>query len=349
MTKTVQHGSVSIPNFSLESGEQLDEIHLAYEQCGPIDAPTILVCHALTGNQFAVGTDTKPGWWRGLIHESGYIDTACYQVITFNVLGGCDGSTGPGSSQPNGEPYQDQFPTLTVRDLVEAQFVALNILGIDQLKAVIGGSLGGMQVLEWGLMYPDYMEAIFPIAVTPVFSDYAIAFNHIAKQAILRDQALKNGEQPKDGLHLARMVGMVTYRPEELFSKRFSRQQQNGVYDVESYLNYQGEKLANRFNPYSYIRLLDAMNGHDITRGRGSYQQVLEQFNVPIFALAFQNDLLYPPEKIKRFVKDLEKAGAYSEYHEVETIFGHDGFLVEFEKWGPFIQEKSMSLETIKN
>lgn len=154
MTKTVQHGSVSIPNFSLESGEQLDEIHLAYEQCGPINAPTILVCHALTGNQFAVGTDTKPGWWRGLIHESGYIDTACYQVITFNVLGGCDGSTGPGSSQPNGEPYQDQFPTLTVRDLVEAQFVALNILGIDQLKAVIGGSLGGMQVLEWGLMYP---------------------------------------------------------------------------------------------------------------------------------------------------------------------------------------------------
>ncbi|WP_279401883.1 homoserine O-acetyltransferase family protein [Piscibacillus salipiscarius] len=319
-----QTGTVTIPNFSLENGEQFREVELAYERSGPENAPTILVCHALTGNQFAVGTDSKPGWWRGLIHEGGYIDTRYYQVIAFNVLGGCDGSTGPGSVGADGEPYQNNFPSLTVRNLVEVQFVALNMLGIDHLKAVIGGSLGGMQVLEWGLMYPDFMDAIFPIAVTPTFSDYAIAFNHIAKQAIKYD--LKNSSQPENGLSLARMVGMVTYRSNELFSKRFARSQVEGEFDVESYLDHQGEKLAKKFNPYSYLRLLDVMNSHDITRGRGSYQNAIQRYDVPVFALGFSNDLLYPPDELKRFVMDIEDAGGYAEFCEVDTMFGHDGF-----------------------
>ncbi|MGP4072701.1 homoserine O-acetyltransferase MetX [Piscibacillus sp. B03] len=337
-----QTDTISIPNFSLESGEHFEEVQLAYERCGPEEAPVILICHALTGNQYAVGTDSEPGWWRGLVQEGGYIDLRAYQVITFNVLGGCDGSTGPGSIGPNGESYQEHFPKLTVRDLVEVQFVALNMLGINHLKAVIGGSLGGMQVLEWGLMYPDFMDAIFPIAVTPTFSDYAIAFNYIAKQAIVYD--LQDGDHPEKGLSLARMVGMVTYRSHDLFSKRFARSEIDGDFDVESYLNHQGEKLAKRFNPYSYIRLLEVMNSHDIARNRGSYQGVIQKYRAPVFALGFNNDLLYPASELNRFVTDIQDAGGYAEFLEVKTIFGHDGFLVEFEKWGPFIQEKLSSL-----
>lgn len=219
-----QTETVTIPNFVLESGERFEEINLAYERYGLTTGPVILICHALTGNQFAVGTKDHPGWWSGLVRDGGYIDTRQYQVITFNVLGGCDGSTGPGSIGPYHEPYQSNFPRLTIRDLVEVQFVALNMLGIDHLKAVIGGSLGGMQVLEWGLMYPEFMEAIFPIAVTPQFSDYAIAFNHIAKQAIEQDLINQDGGQPEQGLSLARMIGMITYRSDDLFSKRFSRE-----------------------------------------------------------------------------------------------------------------------------
>nr|WP_277673834.1 homoserine O-acetyltransferase [Piscibacillus halophilus] len=343
-TISYQTGTVTIPNFKLQNGEKFDEVQLAYERCGNSNGPTILICHALTGNQYAVGTNDQPGWWSGLIHDGGYIDTRSYEVITFNVLGGCDGSTGPGFMSPTGEAYQEQFPSLTVRDLVEIQFVALNVLGIDHLKAVIGGSLGGMQVLEWGLMYPDFMDAIFPIAVTPIFSDYAIAFNHIAKEAINQDLALQNGGQPEKGLSLARMVGMVTYRSDDLFSKRFSRGELNGEFDVESYLDHQGEKLAKRFNPYSYLRLLDVMNGHDISRDRGGYHQAIQKYRAPIFALSFNKDLLYPPSELKRFVIDVQETGGYAEFYEVDTIFGHDGFLVEFEKWGPFIQEKLSSL-----
>nr|WP_124221944.1 homoserine O-acetyltransferase [Aquisalibacillus elongatus] len=325
--------SVTIPNFNLETGESVDEIQLAYERVGPKTAPVILVCHALTGNQYTVGQDDEPGWWHGLIGEGKYIDTRYYQVLTFNVLGGCDGSS---------EPESLNFEKLTVRDLVEVQFVALNILGIHHVKAVIGGSLGGMQVLEWGLIYPDFMDAIFPIAVTPQFSDYAIAFNHIAKQAI--EQDLKQSGEATQGLSLARMIGMITYRSDDLFSKRFARGEVDGEYDVASYLDHQGEKLAKRFNPYSYTTLLDVMNGHDIGRGRGGYQQAIQQYKVPIFALGFKKDLLYPSSEMKRFVIDVQETGGYAEFLEVETIFGHDGFLVEFEKWGPFIQDKLSSL-----
>ncbi len=347
MGKTVsfQQDTVSIPNFELENGEHFQEIQLAYERYGPTDAPTILVCHALTGNQYAVGTDAEPGWWRGLISEDGYINTRHHQVITFNVLGGCDGSTGPASFGAD----QSSFPQLTIRDLVEAQFVALNILGIDHLKAIIGGSLGGMQVLEWGLMYPNFMDALFPLAVTPTFSDYAIAFNHIAKEAINQDLKENNNNQAKNGLRLARMIGMVTYRPDVLFEERFSRSHNEEGFEVESYLNYQGEKLANRFNPLSYIRLLEAMNGHDIFRNRGERKKVIRQFEAPIFALGFSKDLLYPPSEIQAFINEIVLNGGYAEFQEIETNFGHDGFLVEFEKWGPLIQEKLESLETIKN
>ncbi len=338
-------GIVQIPNFTLESGESLVEVELAYERCGPRDAPAILVCHALTGQHLTVGTANEPGWWRRLIEEGGYIDTTEYQLITFNVLGGCNGSTGPQSTDPKtGKPYGEQFPRLTVRDLVEVQYIALKILGFKRLKAVMGGSLGGMQVLEWGLMYPEFVDALFPIAVTPTLSDYGIAFNHISGEAI------RNGGD--QGLSIARMIGMMTYRSDVLFNERFNRTQrieEDGIpsYEIASYLSYQGEKLLERFNKDSYLTLLDAMNTHDIGRGRGGLEQVIHGFQVPVFGVGFTRDLVYPPEVLADFISAIQQEGGYAEFYEVKSKFGHDGFLVEFEKWGWFIQEKLTELDTL--
>ncbi|WP_261132168.1 homoserine O-acetyltransferase [Bacillus sp. Marseille-Q3570] len=342
-------GAVQIPNFTLESGKKLDEIELAYEICGLRNAPVILVCHALTGNQYTVGTKDDPGWWDGLVGDGSYIDTRRYQVITFNVLGGCDGSTGPASTNPDdGEIYRGKFPGLTVRDLVEVQFVALNILGINHLRAVIGGSLGGMQVLEWGIMYPDFLDSIFPIAVTPKFSDYAIAFNHISSVAIQQDPAWDEGQLPKHGLSLARMIGMITYRSDVLFEERFDRNHiiKDGLstYDIESYLSYQGEKLTERFDAHSYLRLLEVMNSHDLGRERGGLENALHHLHVPVFAISFTRDLLYPPEKMQEFVTRIQQLGGAAEFYEVDSKFGHDGFLVEFEKWGHIIEDRLAEL-----
>ncbi|WP_188208179.1 homoserine O-acetyltransferase MetX [Alkalibacillus aidingensis] len=340
---------VTIPNFTLESGYLFDEINLAYERVGPTDGPVILVCHALTGNQWAVGTEEHPGWWRGLISKDGYLNTAQYQVITFNVLGGCDGSTGPKSVNPNtNQPYGKEFPSLTIRDLVEVQFLALKKLGVSHLRAVIGGSLGGMQVLEWGLMYPNFVDAIFPIAVTPQFSDYAIAFNHISSLAIKQDPNWKQGKVPTAGLGLAREIGMITYRSEELFKERFGRSFSKGQYEVASYLDHQAKKMVERFDPNSYLTLLDAMNGHDIGRGRGGLENAIEQLEVPVYALGFQHDLLYRPESIEEFIEQVLMVGGEADYFEVDTVFGHDGFLVEFDKWGHIVKKQLSKLEKIK-
>ncbi|GAA0450822.1 homoserine O-acetyltransferase MetX [Alkalibacillus silvisoli] len=346
MTVRRDVGKVVIPNFTLESGYILDEVELVFERAGLEQSPVILVCHALTGNHCTVGTEDEPGWWRGLINQGGYIDVDEYQVLTFNVLGGCDGSSGPKSINSNtGNMYGVDFPQITIRDLVEIQYLALKKLGINHLHAVIGGSLGGMQVLEWGLMYPGFVDVIIPIAVTPQFSDYAIAFNHISAQAIKQDSNWQQGKTPKEGLGLARAIGMITYRSAPLFQERFNRTELNQKYEVESYLSHQAEKLVNRFDANSYLILLNAMNGHDIGRGRGGYELALSQLEVPVVALSFQHDLLYPPHEIKAFVDHLNILGGSAKYCEVETIFGHDGFLVEFQKWGDVIK---VSLESIK-
>ncbi|MDV2581939.1 homoserine O-acetyltransferase MetX [Alkalibacillus haloalkaliphilus] len=339
MTISKNEEEVVIPNFTLESGFTFKEVELVYERAGNKEGPVILVCHALTGNHKTVGTDEDPGWWRGLIHEGGYVDLNHYQVITFNVLGGCDGSTGPKSIDPQtDEPFGATFPNVTVRDLVEVQFLALKKLGVNHLRAVIGGSLGGMQVLEWGFMYPGFVDAMIPIAVTPQFSDYAIAFNHISAKAIKQDPSWQQGEVPKEGLGLAREIGMITYRSAPLFYERFNRKKTNDEYEVQSYLDYQADKIIERFDANSYLTLLNAMNNHDVARGRGGYEAALEQLEVSVVALGFQHDLLYAPQEIKSFVDDVNMLGGSANYYEVETIFGHDGFLVEFDKWGHVIE-----------
>ncbi len=332
---------ISIEDFTFESGETLPQIELAYEHSGPKGAPVILLCHALTGNQYAVGSGENPGWWAGLVGEECPIDTTQYQVITFNVLGGCHGSTGPASINPEtGDIYRLDFPEVTIRDMVHAQYRALKQLGIYELHAVAGGSLGGMQTLEWGLLYPDFMKQLFVLAATPYLSDYGIAFNHIGARAIKDDPAFMEGYYSSNdtlqGFEIARMAGMVTYRSAPLFQKRFAREQEDALYSIQSYLNYQGEKIKDRFDANSYLYLLEAMNNHDIRKGRGSLQDTAGSFKPALFTVSFEHDLLYPKELIQPFSHHAPNG----QHYHVKTDYGHDGFLVEFGEWGTWISEK---------
>jgi homoserine O-acetyltransferase/O-succinyltransferase len=347
-------GGVSIGSLTLESGVVLENVELAFEKFGAENGPFVLVCHALTGNQFAVGTEEEPGWWSGLIGPGKSIDTNHFQVITFNVLGGCNGSTGPLSINPStGKMYRSSFPQITVRDMVRAQRRALTKLGIDHLHAVIGGSLGGMQVFEWGVMYPRDMDKLFIFASTPYLSDYGIAYNRIGIEAIIHDPNFRKGNYTKStdvkGLEIARMIGMVTYRSAAMFASRFSRKQmkphtESSIYEVESYLQYQGKKLTQRFDVNSYLILLYAMNHHDIGRGRGGVESVLKQIKAEVIAISFEHDLIYPASLMKEFVNLIPN----HHYYHVPTEYGHDGFLVEFEKWGPYVKEHMENIKIAK-
>lgn len=328
--------TVSIGSLTLDSTKIIDDVELAYERHGDENAPAILICHALTGDQHAVGTEEDPGWWAGLIGPGKPVDTAVFQVIIFNVLGGSHGSTGPLSINPKTSlPYRADFPTLTIGDMVRAEYYALKKLGIHHLAGVIGGSLGGMKTLEWGRSYPEFLDAIFPLAVTPYYSDYGLAFNHIGIQAIETDRDFDKGNYECSaslkGFQVARMAGMVTYRSGNMFNQRFGRTKDGAEFNVQSYLNYQGKKLAARFDANSYVLLLKAMNTHDIQ------DAVL---NVPVYSLSFTHDLLYPSELMIPWLEKQKNAT----WQVIETDFGHDGFLVEFEKWGGFIEENLKTL-----
>ncbi|BCB05670.1 homoserine O-acetyltransferase MetX [Bacillus sp. KH172YL63] len=330
--------SISLPSLTLESGTTLRNVDLAYERTGNKEGPVILVCHALTGTHIVKGTDECPGWWDGLIGPGSYIDTNHYQVISFNVLGGCEGSTGPTTRNPDtGQPYGPSFPGITIRDMVNAQYEALKLLAVPRIEAVIGGSLGGMQALEWGVLYPDYIGKVFALAVTPRLNDFGIAFNHIGITAIEGDPAFCNGHYRDGslikGLEIARMVGMVTYRTRELFDERFRREEKDDRFSVESYLDYQGQKLARRFDPNSYLTLLKAMNTHDIARGRGDLEHVAGTYPSELISISYEGDSIYSPE----YLKDFTEKTSNGRHYFISTEFGHDGFLVEFEKWGGII------------
>lgn len=346
-------GKVKIGDLVLESGQLLYDVEIAYERAGHVNSPVILVCHALTGNQYTVGEGNNLGWWSDFIGPNSWIDTNRYQVITTNVISGCNGSTGPISFNPlSGDLYRTDFPFISIRDIVNSQYLALKKLGVEQLHAVIGGSLGGMQVLEWGIMYPSFMNLLIPIAVTPFLNDFAIAFNTIARRAILQDPAWKKGKYDLNegeilGLSIARMVGLVTYRSSQLFNQRFNRKvldkwgktHDEVSFEVESYLLYQGKKLINRFDANSYLYLLKSMDSHDIGRERISWEKAVEQIQSPILAISFKGDLLFPPEQLKALTDIYLKLGKSAQFYEIETSYGHDGFLTEFEKWGSIVKE----------
>lgn len=345
---------VKLGEVPLESGEVLQEVEVAYQAYGTYDPDrgnAILVCHALTGDVFAATDEERQGWWDGLIGPGKPIDTNKYFVICSNVLGGCYGTTGPASINPRtNKPYGSSFPVVTVRDMVRTQRRLLAALGVDHLYAVIGGSMGGMQVYEWLVEYPDLLEIAIPIATCARMSAVGIAYNDVGRQAICSDPEWKDGdyypgEGPRQGLSIARMVGMLTYRTTELFEERFGRNMRDqvdnqltgSVFQIESYLRYQGEKLVNRFDANSYLHLMKAMDTHDIGNGRGGIAQAISRIKARVLAIGIQNDLIYPVDHQREMVELMQQHGINVEYHTIASKYGHDAFLVDFPKIAPLI------------
>jgi homoserine O-acetyltransferase len=339
----------------LDCGRELRDVTLAYEtwgRLGPEGENAILVCHALTGDSHAAGkydpADRKPGWWDTAIGPGKALDTDKYFVICANVLGGCQGSTGPGSINPEtGRPYGLDFPLITARDMVRAQARLLDRLGVGRLVAVVGGSLGGMQTLQWAVTYPDRVRGAIPIGAAGRFHPQGIAFNEVQRQAILNDPDFLGGQYygtpgPARGLATARMLGMITYRSDESMWQQFGRQTQDGrpelpaeatfgiTYQVESYLNYQGDALVRRFDANSYLYLSKAMDLQDIGRGFASYAAAHAAIRAKVLSIGIRSDLLFPPY-LQRETADLVRAaGGDAAYLEMDSQWGHDAFLVDF-------------------
>lgn len=345
----------------MDIGIQFAPVTVAYETYGELNAEgtnAILVCHALTGSAHAAGfssDDPKSiGWWDSFIGEGKPLDTSRYFIICSNFFGSCYGTTGSISINPNTQkPYGLLFPQMTVRDMVRVQKALIVYLGVKKLKTVIGGSLGGMQVLEWALMFPDFVETIIPIATSAQHSAWSVGLNDLARQAIMNDSDWRNGDyydygQPEKGLSLARQIAMISYRSEQEFEQRFGRERQknngspltyrfdvNNLFQVESYLRYQGKKLVNRFDANTYLYITRAMDLHDVTIDRGNLDDVLGSITVPTLNIGIDSDVLYPIREQKEIARHIPNAI----YKEISSPYGHDAFLIEFEQMSNIVKE----------
>ena len=340
----------------LEYGGRLDQVAVAFETYGELNAKgdnAVLICHALTGSGHAAGFHEReseiggrevPGWWDPLIGPGKPIDTDRFYVICSNVLGGCYGTTGPSSINPRtGKPYAVDFPRYSVRDMVRAQQRLIDRLGVTRLHAVIGGSMGGMQVLEWAVMYPDLVGSIVPIGVGARHSAWAIGLNEVARRAITSDPAWLDGryplqDQPERGLGLARAIAMLSYRSFDSLEAKFGRERaSNGrpegpaglmgaSFEIESYLAYQGVKLVKRFDANTYLYITKAMDEFDLADGRGRLSDILGRIDVPAMVMGISSDVLYPEREQREMVERLPNA----KYVQINSPHGHDAFLIEF-------------------
>lgn len=326
----------------LESGATL-EVEAAYEVYGrlsPAGDNAILLCHALTGSARAAGDQ---GWWDPLIGPGAAFDTNRYAVICSNILGSCYGTTGPRSVDPaTGRSHAGRFPAVTVGDMVTVQHALLERLGVRSLACVAGGSLGGLQVLEWAARYPTMARSIMPVATNLAHAAWTIAFNECARQAIRNDPAFFEGDYihrgaiPHRGLALARMVAMISYRSARSFGERFGRQvtppgeEDAGRFEVESYLHYQGDKLVERFDANAYLRITEAMDAYDVGGGRNGAQAALAPFRGPALVMGIDSDILYPVWQQQEIVEVLKANGNAVEYREIHSEHGHDAFLMEW-------------------
>ncbi|MDP1551912.1 MAG: homoserine O-acetyltransferase [Methanobacteriaceae archaeon] len=334
---------------NLESGEKLNDIKIAYETYGKLNKEknnAILICHALSGDAHVAGwhkNDAKPGWWDIIIGPGRCLDTRKYFIISSNVLGGCKGSTGPSSIDPKtGKQYGLDFPIITIKDMVKAQKKLIENLKIKQLLAVIGGSMGGMQVLEWCNSYPKMVRKAIPIATAAHSSPQQIAFNEVGRRAIISDPNWKKGnyyneEMPKDGLSLARMIAHITYLSYESMYEKFGRRLQdkeeysfdfNLDFEVESYLHYQGESFVKRFDANSYLYISKAIDYFDLT-SNGSLIDGLKNIKSKILVISVDSDWLYPPSQSEEIVMALTANGVEVSYAEIKSPYGHDAFLLE--------------------
>lgn len=343
---------------SLADGGHLPEVEVAYEQYGLLSAygdNAILLCHALTGSAGAAGDQ---GWWDPLVGPGAAFDTKRYAVFCSNILGSCYGTTGPASEDLlRGRPYGARFPRITVGDMVKVQHRLMQALGVKSLVTVAGGSLGGLQVLEWAAQAPEMVRSIMPIASGLSHSAWNIAFNEAAREAIRQDPNWHGGDYhahgvtPARGLALARMIAMISYRSAASFESRFGRNQPAsdeidvGKYDVESYLHYQGEKLVERFDANCYMRITEAMDDFDVGHGRGGAAEALKGFSGPALVLAIDSDVLYPPWQQQQLADVLRTNGNRVTYEEITSPHGHDAFLMEWDQMEEHIGKFMRGLE----
>ncbi|GBE15604.1 MAG TPA: homoserine O-acetyltransferase [Proteobacteria bacterium] len=344
----------------LESGGALSPITVAYETYGTLSPKrdnAVLVCHALSGDAHAAGyhgTDEgeKPGWWDILIGPGKPLDTDRYFVISSNFLGSCYGTTGPTSMNPDtSQSYGLDFPFFTITDMVEVQRWLLDHLGIDRLLAVLGGSMGGMQALQWAISYPDRVAGCLPIATTARMSAQGIAFNEVGRQAILSDSKFLAGKYPNDeppstGLALARMVGHITYLSEDSMNRKFGRRFVNGNgrsfsfskdFQVESYLHYQGDKFVQRFDANTYLYISRAMDYFDLVTDHGSLENAFSNCRSSFLVISFTTDWLFPPSQSRDTVRALRRVGKDVSYCNVESDQGHDSFLLPGHRMGDLV------------
>ena len=339
--------------FVLEGGGVLEGVTMAYETWGtlsPAADNAVLVCHALTGDSHAFGevggSHPTPGWWNGVIGPGRALDPDRHFIVCINVLGGCQGSTGPASTDPTtGAPYGSTFPVVTIRDQVRCQAAVADHLGIDRWRLVIGGSKGGMQVLEWGVMYPDRVGALAPLTTALAASAWQIGWSAAGRTALVLDPRFRGGdnydaapgEGPHAGLAVARSIAQIHYRSDESFTQRFGRDVVDprhlyGLWDrfqVESYLDYHGEKLVRRFDANSYLVLNRAMDLHDLARDRGSMGEAVARLaRVPVLTLSISSDILYPTSQQKALRDAVRGGGGRCTHHVIQNGDGHDGFLV---------------------
>ena len=333
---------------TLDGGKEIFPVTVAYETYGTLNddrSNAILLCHALTGSAHASNYGNEmispEGWWQGSIGPGKAFDPEKYFIVCSNFLGGCYGTTGPSSINPlTGKQFGPTFPQMTVRDMVRVQHELIRYLGINRLYAVAGGSLGGMQVLEWALMYPDVVERIVPIATAARHSAWSIAWNETTRQAIQNDPAWNGGfylHQPRKGLALARAIAMISYRSAPSFREKFSRDHtQNGeCFQVESYLRYQGQKLVERFDANTYLYITRAMDQYDVTENRGDLASTLGRIQCPTLCVGIDSDVLYPTEEQKEIASFIPN----SVYREINSQHGHDAFLIEFDQLNRFITQ----------
>ena len=394
MTKPTQEtlvGSVGLVNtqfidlpcpLALDSGGELYPVRIAYETYGTLARAcdnVILVCHALSGDAHAAGYAVTPGaestrdgfraeerdggsnnglgWWDGMIGSGKAFDTDRFFVISSNLLGGCRGTTGPSSvNATTGRPYGTDFPVITVADMVRAQRALLDALGIRQLFAVAGGSLGGMQALEWAIQHADCVDAIIPIASTHALHPQGIAWNAIARSAITADPAWQSGHYygtelaPTAGMGIARMVGHITYLSAESVNSKFGRRLQTGndlrydltrpEFEVENYLRNQADAFVRRFDANTYLYTSRALSYFDLARqyGNGQLKKAVGSISARTLLIAFSSDWLYPPSGSEKLAEALRAAGKEVEFHVIDAPYGHDSFLLEEARQTPMIR-----------
>ena len=341
--------------FVLESGAVLTSVTVAYETWGQLDrhgANAILVLHALSGDSHVTGPvgpgHVSPGWWDALVGPGAPIDTDRYFVVCPNVLGGCQGTTGPSSPHVDDAPYGSRFPVITIRDQVAVEVALADALGIEPWAAVIGGSMGAMRALEWSVGYPERVERAVVLAASAAASAEQIALCSLQIRAIKSDPDFANGDyyatgkSPSTGLSIARGLGQLSYRTEHEFDVRFARETQEGSplhggrYAIESYLEYQGEKLVRRFDANTYVALSDAMNHHDVGRGRGGVAAALASVRARVTVAGIASDRLYPLAQQLEIAKLLP---GDEEVHVIHSEFGHDGFLLETDAVGDVVRQ----------